>query len=54
MQHFHTSDQRDLHVQCYKSGVAQFATLVECSNELSAHLTVQHLDVALPSVLTTR
>ena len=27
--------------------------LKECSNELSAHLAVQHLDVALPSVLTT-
>ena len=37
---------------CYKSDVAQFATLVEWSNELSAHLAVQHLDVTLPNVLT--
>ena len=27
---------------------------MECSNELSAHFAVQHLDIALPSVLTTR
>ena len=26
---------------------------MECINELSAHLAVQHTDVALPSVLTT-
>ena len=32
--------------------VAQFATLMECSNELSAHLAVRHLDVTLPRVLT--
>ena len=37
-------------VQYYKS---QLATLTECSNELSAHLTVQHPDVTLPNVLTT-
>ena len=36
-----------------KSDAAQFASPLECSNELPAHLAVQHLDVALPRVLTT-
>ena len=33
--------------------VAHVASFVECSNELSTHLAVQHLDVALPRLLTT-
>ena len=41
----HTSDQKGF--QCHKSHVVQLATLVECSNELSAHSPVQHPDVAL-------
>ena len=41
-----------LEVQCYKSDVAQLATLTECLNELLAHLAVQHPDVALPSGLS--
>ena len=45
-------DQRE--VQCYKSDLANLATPMEYSNELSAHLAVQHLDMALTSVLTTR
>ena len=36
-----------------QSDVAQLAILTKCSNELSAHFPVQHLDVALPSVLST-
>ena len=38
------SDQRNS--LCYKCDVAQLSTLLECSNELSAHLVVvRHLDV---------
>ena len=51
MQHAAWADQREF--LCYKSDVAHLATLVECSNKLSA-LAVRHPDVALPSVLTTR
>ena len=35
-------------MQCYKSAIAQLATLTECSNELLAHFAVRHPDVALP------
>ena len=44
--------QRDI----YKEEVNQREKwqCLECVNELSAHLAVEHLDVALLSVLTTR
>ena len=46
----YTSDQRNS--LCYKSDVAQSSRLLECGNELSAHLVMQPLVVTLPSVLT--
>ena len=49
----YTSDQKDLY--CYKSDVCtyttKFTTFVECSNQLTAHLVVRHLDVTLPKVV---
>ena len=49
------SHLRSKEVQCHESDAAQLTYLLECNNKLSAHLlTVQCLDVALPSVLTTR